>query len=255
MDLSPPALTRSPSTPSNTYCPSESITRLSLARTRRAAIQTRRYTLSPPARYLIMDHENSLPPLDAMGHPEWSTTGVMHPVSSATSMPSILAAGIRCAYGSYEPGRLLRTTTMSTASHTSHPHHAATPSAGRAVSCAIRTVCARLPVEHSSAPGSLTLGSRWRPLLPSTASSSRYHTIPSPRSIHAPYPADNNSYTTPARATSRTEAHRDGTSLTTSHGAPTSIPCVGTPPLELRARYETTVSCDTAKACAAPAHH
>ncbi|KAK4182553.1 hypothetical protein QBC35DRAFT_509751 [Podospora australis] len=53
-----------------------------------------------------MDTENSLPPLDSMGH-SWDYTVIHHPVSSTTSIPGILFSEYE-SFGSYllQPRRL-----------------------------------------------------------------------------------------------------------------------------------------------------
>ncbi|KAH8892075.1 hypothetical protein GQ53DRAFT_647849 [Thozetella sp. PMI_491] len=194
MELSPPALTRSPSTPSNTYCPSERSS-LDYPSPELVAQQYKLSTLyaEPPCSVPPpMDHENSLPPLDAMSQPEWSAPTVIHASSSsATSMPSILAAEYD-AYGSYEQGVPAAYPHDVYHSHTSHPHHSATPPpSSRSPAPSSRPALgypSSTPVPGPLAPRVKMEAAEYGPAM----EVSHY---PSPRSVHAPYPADSSSYT------------------------------------------------------------
>ncbi|KAJ4417499.1 hypothetical protein N0V85_001822 [Neurospora sp. IMI 360204] len=98
MALTPPSLTRSPSTPSHSYCPSE---RSSVDYPSPGLVE-QQYKISSIygdqscSVTSSMDPGSSLPPLESMGQPDWNSTVIL-PASSATGMPSILAAE----YGSY----------------------------------------------------------------------------------------------------------------------------------------------------------
>ncbi|KAI1076485.1 hypothetical protein F5B20DRAFT_318197 [Whalleya microplaca] len=103
MDLSPPSLTRSPVSPSNTNCsgsplldhypspdlvdPVYKITSL--------------YEQSCAVMSSNMDSENSLPPLDVMTSAEWSGTAAIHS-SSVSGAPNILSADYD-PFANYEP--------------------------------------------------------------------------------------------------------------------------------------------------------
>lgn len=195
MDLSPPALTRSPSTPSHTYCASE---RSSLDYPSPELVE-QQYKLSaiygePPCVISpAMEHETSLPPLDAMSQSEWGAAGVMHPSSSATSMPSILSSEYD-AYGNYEPGMPgPYHHEIYHHSHTSHPHNTATPPpSSRSPAPSARSGL----IYPSSASGAASLTPRIKMETSAEyAQSLEVSHYPSPRSIHAPYPAENGSYT------------------------------------------------------------
>ncbi len=194
MELSPPALTRSPSTPSNTYCPSE---RSSLDYPSPELV-AQQYKLSAIygephcSMQHQMDHENALPPLDAMSQPEWNNATVIHASSSATSMPNVLAAEYD-AYGNYESGVHAPYPHEVYHSHTSHPHHNATPPpVSRSPAQSSRSALAY--PSSAPVPGSLAPRVKMETAAEYGQSLEVTH-YPSPRSVHAPYPADNSSYT------------------------------------------------------------
>lgn len=92
MDLSPPSLDQSPSSPSNTYCPSE---RSSLDYPTPELVE-QQYKLSPIygaesccSMTPSLGGETSLPPLGQS--PDWDHAHMMHPPSSASAMPSIIS--------------------------------------------------------------------------------------------------------------------------------------------------------------------
>lgn len=177
MDLTPPALTRSPSTPSNTYCPSE------------------RSSLDYPSPLLVeqqykiaslygdqscdlstsMDPETSLPPLDSMGHPDWNST-MMHPASSASPMPGIMS-------GEYDMYR-------SYPYHHDVYHHPPTSHASPPPTSASRSPIPSTPrvaLSYTPAPRIKMETSEYG----QTIEVSHY---PSPRSVHAQYPSDAGAY-------------------------------------------------------------
>ncbi|KAK4190332.1 hypothetical protein QBC35DRAFT_89700 [Podospora australis] len=193
MDLTPPALTRSPSSPAQTYCPSE---RSSLDYPSPSLVEQQYkinsiYGDQSCAVTTPMDQEHSLPPLDSMSQADWNST-VIHPMSSATSMPSILSSDYDT-FGSYSYGQDVY-----------HPHpvnhahsiHSSTPpptgSAPRSPAMQPRTSMPYTPA--TSVPGSLT------PRVKMETASEYGHSMeasqyPSPRSVHTSFPSDNGPYT------------------------------------------------------------
>ncbi|KAK4640255.1 hypothetical protein QC761_605390 [Podospora bellae-mahoneyi] len=190
MDLTPPALTRSPSTPAHTYCPSE---RSSLDYPSPGLEQQYKISslygepscaVTPP-----MDTDNSLPPLDSMSQ-SWDNTVIHHPMSSASSMPSILSSEYE-SFNSYSYGHDVYH------SHPSHAHsiHSSTPpptgSAPRSPAIQPRS----MPyTPATSVPGSMT------PRIKMEGTPSEYGHMeasqyPSPRSVHTSFPSDNGPYT------------------------------------------------------------
>ncbi|KAK3315208.1 hypothetical protein B0H66DRAFT_336627 [Apodospora peruviana] len=193
MDLSPPSLTRSPSSPSNTYCPSE---RSSLDYPSPSLVDHQQYKISsiygePPCSVTSsMDPETHLPPLESLGQSEWNSTTVIHPASSASGMPSILS-GEYDTFGSYPYTHDVY-----------HPHH----SAGHAHSIHTSTppptsAVNRSPIpsasrytSNTSVPGSLTPRVKMETANEYGQSLEVSH-YPSPRSVHASYPSDSGAYT------------------------------------------------------------
>ncbi|KAL2170043.1 hypothetical protein VTG60DRAFT_5383 [Thermothelomyces hinnuleus] len=190
----PPSLTRSPSSPANTYCSSE---RSSLDYPSPGLVE-QQYKISsmygdqscvtPP-----MDPEMSLPPLDSMGHPDWNNPTVIHPMSSASGMPSILS-------GDYETfSNYPYNQDVYQAHPTSQPPsvHASTPpptgSAPRSPAAPMRTPY----TPATSVPAPMTP----RVKMESASGTSDYSQsteashYPSPRSIHTPYASDSGTYT------------------------------------------------------------
>ena len=189
----PPALTRSPSSPANTYCPSE---RSSLdypspglveQQYKITSIYGDQTCVTPP-----MDSELSLPPLDSMGHPDWNTATAIHPVSSAAGMPSILS-GDYDSFSSYPYSHDVYH--AHSASHTPSIHSATPPPTGSAP----RSPAMRTPyTPATSVPGPMTprvkmeMGSEYS----QNSDASHY---PSPRSIHT-YHSDSGPYTNSSSA-------------------------------------------------------
>ncbi|KAL2265599.1 hypothetical protein VTJ83DRAFT_6699 [Remersonia thermophila] len=188
----PPSLTRSPSSPANTYCPSE---RSSLDYPSPGLVE-QQYKIStaygePSCMSPPMDPELSLPPLDSMGHSDWSSTAMIHPMSSAAGIPGILSADYP-GFESYPYGH-----DMYHPHPASHPPsiHSSTPppagSAPRSPAMPLRTpytpntsmpMTPRIKMETASDYGQ-------------SAEASHY---PSPRSIHTSYPSDSGAYTSSA---------------------------------------------------------
>jgi hypothetical protein len=186
----PPALTRSPSSPANTYCPSE---RSSLDYPSPGLVE-QQYKIStiygdqscvtPP-----MDPELSLPPLDSMGHPDWNTTTVIHPISSGSNMPSILSADYDT-FGGYQYSHDVYQTHP-----TSHPPsiHASTPPP--TASAPRSPAPMRTPyTPATSVPAPMTPRVKMEGTSDYSQSTDGSH-YPSPRSIHTSYTSDNGPYT------------------------------------------------------------
>ncbi|KAI0010592.1 hypothetical protein F4779DRAFT_576839 [Xylariaceae sp. FL0662B] len=103
MDLSPPSLTRSPASPSNTNCSgSPSLDNYPSPELVDPVYKIASlYEQSCAAMPSSMDPENSLPPLDAMTSAEWSGTAAIHS-TSVSGAPNILSADYD-PFASYEP--------------------------------------------------------------------------------------------------------------------------------------------------------
>lgn len=91
MDLSPPSLTRSPVSSPVTYCPSD---RSSLEYHSPALVDPQYGIPSPychdqSCSAVDLDHETSLRQMDAMSHPEWTSTVL--PTTSSPPIPNILS--------------------------------------------------------------------------------------------------------------------------------------------------------------------
>ncbi|KAK4144124.1 uncharacterized protein C8A04DRAFT_28245 [Dichotomopilus funicola] len=185
----PPALTRSPSSPANTYCPSE---RSSLDYPSPGMVE-QQYKISSmygdqscvtPS----MDADLSLPPLDSMGHSDWNSATVIHPISSASAMPNILSAD----YDSF---------TTYPYSHdvyhshpTSHPPslHASTPPP--TASAPRSPAPMRTPyTPATSVPAPMTPRVKMEGASDYSQSTEASH-YPSPRSIHTSYTSDSGPY-------------------------------------------------------------
>ncbi|KAK4226989.1 hypothetical protein QBC38DRAFT_209449 [Podospora fimiseda] len=191
MDLTPPALTRSPSSPAHTYCPSESSYPSPGLVEQQYKISSiygdQSCAVTPP-----MDHENSLPPLDSMSQADWNSTVIHHPMSSASSMPNILSAEYD-SFNSYSYGHDVY--------HHGHAHthsiHTSTPpptgSAPRSPALAPRTSMPYTPA--TSVPGSMTPRVKMETASEYGGHSMEASQYPSPRSVHTSYPADNGPYT------------------------------------------------------------
>ncbi|KAK0626135.1 hypothetical protein B0T14DRAFT_94327 [Immersiella caudata] len=176
MDLTPPQLTRSPSTPSNTYCPSE---RSSLDYPSPGLVE-QQYKIASiygdqscglnPS----MDPETSLPPLESMGQSDWNST-IINPASSASPMPSILS-GEYDTFGNYPYSHDVY----------QHPTSHATPPP---------TSTSRSPISTTPRVAlSYTSGPRVKMEAPEYGHSVEVSHYPSPRSVHAPYPSDGGAY-------------------------------------------------------------
>ncbi|KAL2135598.1 hypothetical protein VTI74DRAFT_7745 [Chaetomium olivicolor] len=190
----PPALTRSPSSPANTYCPSE---RSSLDYPSPGLVEqqykiTSIYgdqscAVTPP-----MDPELSLPPLDSMGHPDWNSTTVMHPVSSASGMPNILSgdydtfSGYPYSHDVYHS----HPTSHNPSIHASSPPPSS--SAPRSPPAPMRTPMPYTPATSVPAPMTPRVKMEASSEYSQGTEASHY---PSPRSVHTSFPSDNGPYT------------------------------------------------------------
>jgi len=191
MALTPPSLTRSPSTPSNTYCPSErSLDYPS------PGIVEQQYKISSIygdqscAVTSSIDQETSLRPLDSMNQQDWNSTVIL-PASSASGMPSILSGEYE-PYGSYpyshdvyhgHPG-----------AH--HPHSIPTstpPPSGPTSRSPAPSLSSRSMSYTSHAPLTPRVKMESGPEYGQSIEVSHY---PSPRSIQTPYASDNGTYAT-----------------------------------------------------------
>ncbi|WQF81481.1 Putative Zinc finger C2H2-type [Colletotrichum destructivum] len=94
MDLTPPSLTRSPTSPTRTYCPSERSS-LDYPSPELAAQQykiTTLYAAGPLCSAgLTTDADISLPPLDPRTTTDWVASSIMAPSSSSFSIPNVLS--------------------------------------------------------------------------------------------------------------------------------------------------------------------
>jgi hypothetical protein len=93
MDLSPPSLTRSPASPPNTYCPSET----SSIEYPSPVLAHQQYKIASiyAGQSCSLPHsleDNSLPPLDSMTPAGWHSPAIMAPTSTSSSIPNILSA-------------------------------------------------------------------------------------------------------------------------------------------------------------------
>lgn len=186
MELTPPpALTRSPSSPANTYCPSE---RSSLDYPSPGMVE-QQYKISsiygdqscavtPP-----MDHDTSLPPLDSM---HWNSPTHLHPVSSASGMPSILS-GEYDSFTNYPYSHDVYHTHST--NHGSSVHSATPPP----TSSAPRSPAAPSRTSIPYTPGPMTPRVKMETV--SEYSQSMESHYPSPRSVQTSYPSDSGPYT------------------------------------------------------------
>ncbi|KAK3320821.1 hypothetical protein B0T19DRAFT_444633 [Cercophora scortea] len=191
--LTPPSLTRSPSTPSHTYCPSE---RSSLDYPSPSLVE-QQYKLSSVYDTSCsvnspMDPDNSLPPLDSMGPSDWNSTTVLHPTSSASGMPNILS-------GEYEPFGHYHYSHDVYHTHNGHAHSISTstpPPSGSASRSPIPS-SARTPLSYTpntSVPSSMTPRVKMETASEYAQSMEVSH-YPSPRSVHGSYTSDGGAYT------------------------------------------------------------
>ncbi|KAK3946237.1 hypothetical protein QBC46DRAFT_2870 [Diplogelasinospora grovesii] len=206
--LTPPSLTRSPSTPSNTYCPSE---RSSLDYPSPGLVD-QQYKISSiyeePAcsGAPSMDPEMSLPQPEQWGH----ASVLHHPASSASGMPSILS-GEYDTFGSYHYGH--HEVYHHHSPHSSSHHHAhssplpsSTPpptggaGAPRSPGHQSRTSVTSYPPVTSMPVGAMTPRVKMETQSdygPGSAAQMEMSHYPSPRSIHTPFnPSDNGAYST-----------------------------------------------------------
>ncbi|KAK3343949.1 hypothetical protein B0T25DRAFT_312683 [Lasiosphaeria hispida] len=194
MDLTPPSLTRSPSSPSNTYCPSE---RSSLDYPSPGLVE-QQYKISSIygdqscSMNHSLDPETSLPPLDSMGHSDWSSSAIINPVSSASVMPSIIS-GEYDTFGNYPYSH-----DVYHAHPTSHAHtiHTSTPPPSHGNSRSPIQSASRAALSYTSGtslPGSLTPRVKME-TAPEYGQGVDVSHYPSPRSVHTSYPSDGGAY-------------------------------------------------------------
>ncbi|KAK3345313.1 hypothetical protein B0H65DRAFT_202577 [Neurospora tetraspora] len=190
MALTPPSLTRSPSTPSHSYCPSE---RSSVGYPSPGLVE-QQYKISSIygdqscSVTSSMDPGSSLPPLESMGQPDWNSTVIL-PASSATGMPSILAAE----YGSY--GGYPYSHDVYHSHHDGHALSTSTPPPSGPSSRSPIPPASRTSLSYhsnTSMGGPLTPRVKMETEYGSSMEVSHY---PSPRSMNTSYPSDSGAYT------------------------------------------------------------
>ncbi|OLN92168.1 Transcriptional regulator prz1 [Colletotrichum chlorophyti] len=199
MDLTPPSLTRSPTSPTHTYCPSERSS-LEYPSPDLAAQQYRIAPLYANDQLCSLsqgvDADVSLPPLDPTTTANWASSNIMAPSSSSLSIPNVLSSEydpfaeydppVSASYGSetYPPP-------PSHSSTLGHPSHGLTDSPGR--SPAPSSSRSSFSYAHSGHP--MHLGPRIKMENTSDYGSgidaSHY---PSPRSMQAPYMSEPSPY-------------------------------------------------------------
>ncbi|KAK3397160.1 hypothetical protein B0T20DRAFT_250906 [Sordaria brevicollis] len=190
MALTPPALTRSPSTPSHSYCPSE---RSSVDYPSPGLVE-QQYKISSIygdqscSVTSSMDPGSSLPPLESMGQPDWNSTVIL-PASSATGMPSILAAEYG-SYGGYNPyGQDVY--------HSHHDGHALSTSTPPPSGPSSRSPIPSMSRTSLSYQSNTSMASQLTPRvkMEEYGSNMEVSHYPSPRSMNTSYPSDSGAYT------------------------------------------------------------
>ena len=191
--LTPPSLTRSPSSPSNTYCPSE---RSSLDYPSPSLVE-QQYKISsiygePPCSVTSsMDPDTHLPPLESLGPSDWNSPTVMHPASSASGMPSILS-GEYDTFSSYPYSHDVYHT-HHTPGH-AHSIHGTPPPNGAVTRSPVPAASRTFSYpSNTSVPGSMTPRVKMEGA-PEYGQSMEVSHYPSPRSVHASYTSDNGAY-------------------------------------------------------------
>lgn len=191
MALTPPSLTRSPSTPSHSYCPSE---RSSVDYPSPGLVE-QQYKISSIygdqscSVTSSMDPGSSLPPLESMGQPDWNSTVIL-PASSAAGMPSILAAE----YGSY--GGYPYSQDVYHSHHDGHALSTSTPPPSGPSSRSPIPSMSRTSLSYqsnTSMAGHLTPRVKMETEYGSSMEVSSHY--PSPRSMNTSYPSDSGAYT------------------------------------------------------------
>ncbi|KUI73883.1 Krueppel-like factor 4 [Cytospora mali] len=178
MDLIPP-LTRSPASTPKTYCPSEAS---SSGYPSPGIVVEQHYRISSiyePDPSCSMAPETSLPPLDAMIHPEWNPATVLHPALTTTSMSNGLNA-------EYDPFAAYDSSLSGSYPHglcASNPH---TPSPALQASQSPDPSLTRAPLTY---PPVHTSSNPEDPRIKSEATS-EFEQYPSPRLTNVPYPSD-----------------------------------------------------------------
>lgn len=197
MALSPPSLTGSPSSSSNTYCSSG---RSSLDYSPPSLVE-QKYKLSSIyssnrscSLQHSLDSKPSVPPLNDMGQSEWSATCAIHPSSSASAMPTILSSEYHAfsSYGSalssaYEQGIYQPHHTPAHSASASAPleDEAATPSAPRSSSS---TSVSYMPTSSAAESSTAKVKMETASDYSHAVEASLY---PSPTSLHTVYNAHN----------------------------------------------------------------
>ena len=197
MDLTPP-LTRSPASPPNSYCPSESsslgypspdLQPYKLSSIYGAGLPC---SMTPP-----MDPEAPLPPMGAMGPAGWSQTTVLQSASSSAAVPSIMSSEYD-PFGTYEHGLA-----GAYAAHDVYASHeaslAGTPPPSSHPRSPIPPPTSRTPLSYVSGA---SVANPMTPRIKLETPTSDYNPVldvghyPSPRSVQAPYSVDPGAYPT-----------------------------------------------------------
>ncbi|KAK5660835.1 hypothetical protein OQA88_12206 [Cercophora sp. LCS_1] len=183
MDLTPPSLTRSPSTPSHTYCPSErslDYPSPDLVVEQQYKISSSIYADQACSLTHPLDAETPLPSLDSMGHPDWNNTSIIHPGSAGSPMPSVISGEYE-AFGGYPYSHDVY-----------HAHHAIPTSTPPPTSVSRSPIPTGSRTTLSYTSGSLAPRVKMEQEYGQGVDVSHY---PSPRSVHASYPPDAAAYT------------------------------------------------------------
>ena len=200
MDLTPP-LSRSPASPPNSYCPSES----SSLGYPSPDLVAQPYKLSsiygaglPCSMTPPMDPDTSLPPMEAMGPAGWSQATVLQPSSSSGAVPSILSSEYD-PFGSYEHGLA-----GAYAAHDVYASHASqeaslagTPPPGSHPRSPVPPPTSRTPLSYVSGPSvvnPMTPRVKLETPAPDYNQNLDVGHYPSPRSVQAPYSVDPSAY-------------------------------------------------------------
>lgn len=206
MDLTPPALTRSPASPPNTYCPSEPSLEYPSP-----VLVDQHYkiaSLFPDSCSMAgMDSEHSLPPLDSMSHSGWASPVVMAPTSTSSAIPNILSAEYD-PFASYEsPTPYGHESYPPPPSHSPAMAHSPMSNADMHSRSPAPTSSRNSVVYQQSTSVPTSLAPRVKlEVVGDYGHGAEVSHYPSPRSVHAPYPSEPTSYSAQP-TTYMTESH------------------------------------------------
>ncbi|WYZ37416.1 hypothetical protein EsH8_II_000922 [Colletotrichum jinshuiense] len=204
MDLTPPSLTRSPASPTHTYCPSERSS-LDYPSPDLAAQQYKLTSLYAAGQLCSIigqaaDADISLSPLDSSTTADWASSNIMAPSSSSFSIPNVLSSEydpfaeydtrVSASYGpeTYPPPPS-HSSTLGNQQHplADSPGRSPAPSSSRSSfsyvqgSHVVSSLGPRVKLESSNDYGSGIDASHYA----------------SPRSMHAPYMTESGPYASP----------------------------------------------------------